>query len=83
MRLILGLLVLYIFADSLGVAAHAIDKIPARPQALTCVISLSLEDMPGDVNRALSLDVANHARHRVLRRYAHEHVYVIGHYVPL
>ena len=38
--------------------------------------------MPGDMNRALSFDVAYHARHRDLRRHIQKHVHMVRHDMP-
>ena len=45
-------------------------------------VTLALAIHPRQMNRALTLDIPDHLRHRILRRDRNHHVHVIRHQVP-
>ncbi len=45
------------------------------------VVALPLQEMPRHMDRALPLQISHYARYRQFRRYAHEHMDVVGHHV--
>ena len=57
-----------VFPDHAFVSTDGRHKVSARPEVLADEIPLPLSERPRDVNRALSLDVPDHLRDRVLRR---------------
>lgn len=75
---ILGFLVPDVFADHGLIAAERGHEVSTRPDVLTEKVALALAVDPRDVDRALSLDVANDLRNRVFWRYRDEHVNMIG-----
>jgi hypothetical protein len=80
---VLLLLVSDVFADRLLVAPHRGDVKSPGPKVLPYEVALSLAIDPSQVDRALSLNVANHLRHRIFRRNRDHHVQVVGHQMTL
>ena len=52
------------------------------PKMLPNEIAFALSIDPGQVDRALSLDIPDDLRHRIFRRYRQQHGHVIGHQMP-
>lgn len=80
---ILCLLLLDVASDPFRISSHCIDEKPSRPQVLPSVIAFPFQYMPRHVDRTLALQIPHYARHRQLRRNAHQHVHVIWQYMPL
>jgi len=57
-------------------------KYPLAQKVLTHKVAPSLCVHPCKVNRTLAFDVPHYLRHRVLRRYLHQHVNMVRHQVP-
>lgn len=76
------LLIANVLSDHRLIPPNRRYKVPSGPEVLTDKISLLLPIHPGQMDRALALDIPNHLRHRVLRRYRYHHVHVIRHQVP-
>src|SRR6267154_2980621 len=71
-HLLQPLVFLFLFADVVAyhgfVAAHGRDEVPSGPEVLSHEVALPFAIDPGQVDRALAFDEANHLRHRILRR---------------
>src|SRR5262249_17184817 len=80
--LVLLLLIADVLADEGFIPPHRRHEVPAGPEVLADEIALPLAECPGDVDGALSLDVPDHVRDRILRRNRQQHVNVIDHQVP-
>jgi hypothetical protein len=69
--------------DRLFVASNRAHEITARPEALPHEIALSFAVRPRQMDRALSLDVPDHVRHRVLWWDRQKHVNMVRKQMPL
>jgi len=80
---VLRLLMPDVLADSYFVPTYGRYEVATCPEVLPDEIALLLQILPRDLDRALAFDVADHLRHRVLRRDRDQHVHVVGHQMPL
>lgn len=56
-------------------------KYPPTPEVLPDKVALALHVSARDVNRALTLDLSDHLRHRILRRNRDHHMNMVRHQV--
>jgi hypothetical protein len=77
--LIFHFLVANVLPNHSLIPAYCRYQIPSRPEMLTNVILFSLPVRPRQVNRALALDIPNHLRHCVFRRYRNQYVHMVRH----
>jgi hypothetical protein len=76
--LIFLLLVADVSADRVLVATNRVDEESSSPKMPPYEIAFALSIDPGQMNRALALDIPDDLRHRIFRRYRQQHVHVIG-----
>src|ERR1700742_529970 len=80
--LVLFLLLPDVLSDDRLITPHRRDEVPSCPEVLPYEVALALPIDSGDMNGALPFDETHHLRHRVLRRYRHQHMNVVSHHVP-
>lgn len=62
------------FSSNPTVETDRRDEVASRPEVLAGEVLLSPAELARDLDRALTLQVPDHIRHRVLRRNADAHV---------
>ena len=80
--LILFLLVADVGPDGVLVPADRVHEEPSRPKVLPHEVALALPINPGQVDRAVPLDLPEDRRHRIFRQDRQQHMHVIGHQMP-
>ena len=82
-RDVVGLLLLDVLPDRRLVQADDGDVVALRPEVAVAELLLEVRVLVEHHQRALALQVPHEARHAQLGRYAHQHVHVVRHEVPL
>ena len=78
---IFSFLLLYVLTDGLLIPTHRRYEVASGPEMLASEVFLSSEEVPGNMNGALPLNVANDLGHAVLWWNRDQHVNVVKHHV--